>query len=248
MYRIVFELFLPALVFPAVVMAGDIDCTMATCQFGSLVDTMTSTEIVNVDNVSLTGSTITNVYLDHGVFTYLFTITESAIVPVEIPSVLVTSNSFHPMIPGLLNWGVMSDLISPGMNDCGDTNGAGCETGTGWGWSPPSGGTGEVMNGEGWQSGLSSIGTGISSSPANSISTSNTFAFYLQSLGPPQPGAAGASFLPNGAPGPGEPLEMATLVPETVPEPGTWLMVALAVMGVATKLRLSEDKLGRGFL
>jgi hypothetical protein len=220
---------------PWLASASEIDCS--NCSFGTQIQTLTSTYVLCPtcfeyvgDGITLTGTTVTTVYQSGPVFTYLYAETETANIPVEIPSIMVIG---RVPFDGLLGWGVDLALTTSGVTECPSSQ-INCWSGSGWG----SGyiiGSGFIQNYLGFQFGSSFVGTGLATDPAiasNDLSTS--FAFYVQSYGAPQSQEGrmgGAFYFPTVNLGPGEAVQTFALVPgPTAPEPGAFWLLGVGLL------------------
>ena len=222
--------------------ASDIDCILSACGFGSLSQTMTNSNILPADGSfpGLTETTITNVYHNNGtgVYAYTYGITVSSPSPVLfIFDDVYGRSAFDATI---LDFGVISDLTIS-LNDCGDTAGVGCTSLVLYSgfygnnlFQANQGFQGQSTNGD-------AFGTGISSPAA---STSNTFAFYLTSLGQPVGGQSEIQFVTAGGEGGGgAPTVLVPLATSAIPEPQTLISVPSLLLFLSCIRRRSFSRL-----
>jgi hypothetical protein len=139
--------------------AGDVDVADAT-GFGGLVASASGTS----STPNWSGAITENVYLSGGVYTYVF---QFAMTTLQgSPSIKSITTATNPALDlfnnTTLNWGVVGNQTSAGVNDAGD-----------------SGGTGFLFNSDSLQAII----------PANELVNGKQFTFYAQSTLPPAPGS-----------------------------------------------------------
>jgi hypothetical protein len=233
--------------------ASDVDCTFATCNFGTPIEGIVSTsQPISVvsppgftiggfypPNFSVNATSISTVYQLGSLYTYTytFTIDDAINLPVAISGLMVSSvfgadGSYPESIDGILNFGVLTDLSSASLGDCSDTPG-GCAPNYAFG---------------GFQGGFDLLDTFVLVGvlpPTTWNIDSSTFSFYLQSYGAPQATLgteAGAFDFPRFQNWNGAGLSTRVFVPDgATPEPAESAMLALALAAGAL-FRLRQQK------
>jgi hypothetical protein len=138
--------------------AGDVDVADST-GFGALVASASGTS----STPNWSGAITENVYLSGGVYTYVFKFAMTTLQgSPSIKSITTATNPALDLFSTSLNWGVVGNLTSAGVDDAGD-----------------SGGTGFLFNTDSLQAII----------PANELVNTKTFGFYAQSTLPPAPGS-----------------------------------------------------------
>jgi hypothetical protein len=223
--------------------ASDVDCTFATCNFGTPIEATVSTSqpisVVSPPGLTVGGlypagfllnaTSISEVYKLGPLYTYTYTFTvdDTVNLPVAISGLIVSSvfgadGSYPESIDGILNFGVLTDLSSPGLGDCADATG-GCPGFRGFGTND--------------QIGFNVLDTFVVVDllPPTSITSidSSTFSFYLQSYGAPQTSLgteASAFAFPGFQNWNAGGLSTRVFVPDAAaPEPAESAMLALAL-------------------
>ncbi|HMD96862.1 MAG TPA: hypothetical protein VKM93_05960 [Terriglobia bacterium] len=222
------------IVAPASARAGDVDVMDAT-GFGGLVNNLNSG--MNPPGSNWTGSVLSSVYLDKkgGVYTYVYQFTlDTNSVQLEFLAACTPESGgcVDEFNPGL-NYGVLTGkaFTSPGVDDCTDTAGKNCPSGSNqgfnFGFSILPGNSELLVN-------VSGLGPTGANDPL-------LFTFYAQSSTPPvQP-----EFGDFEGKGGGTAISGTALVPTPTPEPASLSLLGtalglLAVAGLCTRRRLGR--------